>query len=88
MICFSFSMDYSFNIVCAFKVKGCEFFVKSCNKSHIIEWGLATLSFDWYKIVQSLQGRSCTLCFKTVLGMKKVTPTPSPRPFPPLSPKN
>ena len=43
-------------------------------------WGLATLSSDGYKIAQTLQGRSCILCFETVLGMNKITPTPSPPP--------
>ena len=32
---------------------------------------LAALSFDRYKIAQTLQGRGCILCFETVLGMKK-----------------
>ena len=40
--------------------------------------GLATLSFDRYKIAQTLLGRSCILCFETVHGMTKNTPTPSP----------
>ena len=48
--------------------------------------GLATLSFDRYKIAQTLQGRSCILCFETVLGMNKITPTTSLLPTPP-SPK-
>ena len=48
--------------------------------SHILGWGLATLSFDRYKIAQTLQGRSCLLCFETVLGMNKITPTTSPPP--------
>ena len=30
-------------------------------------WGLATLSFDRYEMAQSLQGRSCILCFETIL---------------------
>ena len=34
-------------------------------------WGLATLSFDRYKIAQTLLGRSCILCFETVLRMNK-----------------
>ena len=28
-----------------------------------------------YKIVQSLQGRSCILCFETVLGINEITLT-------------
>ena len=42
--------------------------------------GLATLSFNTYEIAHTLLGRSCILCFETVLRMKKVTPTP-PRPL-------
>ena len=48
--------------------------------SHILGWESATLSFDRYKTAQSLQWRSCILCFETVLGMNKITPTPSPPP--------
>ena len=48
--------------------------------SHIPGWGFATLSFDRYIIAQTLQGRSCILCFKTVLGMNKITPNTSPTP--------
>ena len=48
--------------------------------SHILRWGLATLSFDRYEIAQTLQRRSCILSFKTVLAMNKITPTS----FPPL----
>ena len=48
----------------------------------ILGWGLATLSFDRYQIAQTLQGRSCILCFETVLGMNKITPTTSPPPTP------
>ena len=43
-------------------------------------WGLATLSFDRCKIAHTLLGRSCTLCFETIIGMNKVTPTPSSPP--------
>ena len=36
-----------------------------------------------------MQGRSCILCFETVLGMNKITPIPSPPlPTPSHSPKN
>ena len=54
---------------------------KVCNfeLSHILGWGLATLSFDRYEIAQTLQGRSCILCFKTVLGINKITHTPHPQ---------
>ena len=45
---------------------------------------LATLSFDRYKIAQTLQGRSCTLCFETVIGMNKITP---PQPLKKISKK-
>ena len=41
-------------------------------------WELATLTFDMYKIAHTLLGRSCILYFETVLGMNKITPTPSP----------
>ena len=34
--------------------------------------------FDRYKIAQTLLGKSCILCFETVLGMNKITPTPTP----------
>ena len=54
--------------------------------SHILGWGLATLSFDRYKIAQTLQGRSCLLCFETVPGMNKITLTTSP-PLTPLAKK-
>ena len=40
--------------------------------------GLNTLSFNRYKMAQSLLGRSCILCFETVLGMNKSTSTPIP----------
>ena len=40
--------------------------------------GLDTLSFNRYKMAQSLLGRSCILCFETVLGMNKSTSTPIP----------
>ena len=43
-------------------------------------WGLATLSFNRYKIAHTLLGRSCILCFETVLGMNKIIPTPFPPP--------
>ena len=39
-------------------------------------WGLATLSFNKYKKAHTLLGRSYILCFETVLGMNKITPTP------------
>ena len=49
---------------------------------------MATPSFNRYKIAHTLLGRSCTLFFKTVLGMKKITPTPTlPLPTPSHSPK-
>ena len=41
-------------------------------------WGLATSSFNKYKIAHTLLGGSCTLCFETVLGINKITLTPSP----------
>ena len=43
-------------------------------QGHILGCGLATLSFDRYKIAQTLQGRSCILCFETILGMNKIAP--------------
>ena len=43
--------------------------------------GLATLSFNRYKTAQSVLGKSCILCFETVLGMKKITSNPSPPPL-------
>ena len=43
-------------------------------------WGLATLSFNRYKIAHTLLGRSCILRFETVLGMNKITPTAFPPP--------
>ena len=43
--------------------------------------GVAHLSFDRYKIAHTCWGRSCILCFETVLGMNKITPTTSPPPF-------
>ena len=63
----------------------CKFFTRydqlgNFELSHILGWGLATLSFDRYKIAQTLQGRSCLLCFETVLGMNKITPIPFPPP--------
>ena len=66
----------------------CKFFTRydylgNFDLSHILGWGLATLSFDRYKIAQTLQGRSCILCFETVLGMNKITPTTSPPLTPP-----
>ena len=39
-------------------------------------WGLATIYFNRYKIAQTLLGRSCILCFETVLGLNNITPTP------------
>ena len=59
----------------------CKFFTRydylgNFELSHILGWGLATLSFDRYKIAQTLQGRSCIICFETVLKMNKITPTP------------
>ena len=48
--------------------------------SHILAWGLATPSFNRYKIAHTLLRRSCTLCFETVLGTNKITATPSPPP--------
>ena len=39
-------------------------------------WGLATFILNRCKIAHTLLGRSCTLCFETVLGMNKTTPTP------------
>ena len=63
----------------------CKFFTRydslgNFELSHILGWGLAGLSFDKYQIAQTLQGRSCILCFETVLGMNKITPTPNPGP--------
>ena len=43
-------------------------------------WGLATLSFNRYKRAHTLLRRSYFLCFETVLGMNKITSTPSPLP--------
>ena len=47
-------------------------------------WGLELnflgFQIDRYKKAQTLQGRSCILCFETVLGMNKITPTPFPPP--------
>ena len=37
---------------------------------------LATLSFNTHKLAHTLLGRSCILCFETVLRMNKITPTP------------
>ena len=42
--------------------------------------GLATFSFNRYKIAHTLLGRSCTFYFETVLGNNKITPIPSPPP--------
>ena len=39
--------------------------------------GVGTPSFNRCKIAHTLLGRSCTLCFEIVLGMNKITPTPS-----------
>ena len=63
----------------------CKFFTRydhlgNFELSHILGWGLAILSFDRYKIAQTLQGKSCILCFETVLEMNKITPTPSQPP--------
>ena len=71
----------------------CKFFIRSDKLvsfewSHIMGWVWATLFFDGYKIVQSLQGRSYILCFETVLGINKITPGPFPPPFHPLKIKN
>ena len=41
-------------------------------------WGLATPFLNRCKIAHTLLGRSFALCFETVLGMNKITPTPSP----------
>ena len=43
-------------------------------------WGLATFFLNRCKIAHTLLGRSCTLCFETVLGMNKITHTLSPPP--------
>ena len=41
---------------------------------------MATSSFNRCKIAHTLLGRSCTLCFETVIGMNKIIPTPSTPP--------
>ena len=43
-------------------------------------WGLAAFSLNRYKVAHTLLGKSCILCFKTVLGMNKITPTTFPTP--------
>ena len=45
-----------------------------------MRWGLATLSFNRYKVAHNLLGRSCILCFETVLKMNKITFTPTATP--------
>ena len=37
---------------------------------------MATPYFNRCKIAHTLLGRSCTLCFETVLGMNRIIPTP------------
>ena len=46
----------------------------------LLEILLATLSFNMYKIAHTLLWKNCILCFETVLGMNKITPTPSSPP--------
>ena len=43
-------------------------------------WGLATFTLNTYKIAHTSLGKSCILCFETVLGMNKITPAPLPPP--------
>ena len=49
-------------------------------ENYLRGWGLATLSLNRYQIAHTLLGRSCILCFETVLGINKITPTPFPPP--------
>ena len=44
---------------------------------YLRRWGLATLSFDRYKIAQTLLRKSCILSFETVLGMNEISSTPT-----------
>ena len=71
----------------------CKFFTRydyldNFELSHILGWGLATLSLNRYKMAHTLLGRSCVLFFETVLGMNKITPTPFPPPLIPHKLKN
>ena len=47
---------------------------------HSRGWGLVTLFYTRYKMAENLFGRSCILCFETVIGINEITPTSTPTP--------